>query len=40
LSRERCREIFEERFTAGRMARDYVSIYERIAAGAPAGPRA
>ncbi|HET9888518.1 MAG TPA: glycosyltransferase family 4 protein [bacterium] len=40
LSRERCREVFEERFTAGRMARDYVSIYERIAAGAPAGPRA
>jgi glycosyltransferase involved in cell wall biosynthesis len=40
LSRERCREVFEERFTAGRMARDYVSIYERITTVAPAGPRA
>jgi glycosyltransferase involved in cell wall biosynthesis len=39
LSRARCREVFEERFTAERMALDYVSIYERIAAGATAGPR-
>jgi glycosyltransferase involved in cell wall biosynthesis len=38
LSRKRCREVFEERFTAERMALDYVSIYERVAAGAAAGP--
>jgi glycosyltransferase involved in cell wall biosynthesis len=30
LSRQRCREIFEERFTAGRMAREYVRVYERL----------
>jgi glycosyltransferase involved in cell wall biosynthesis len=30
LSRQRCREIFEERFTAERMARDYVRVYERL----------
>jgi glycosyltransferase involved in cell wall biosynthesis len=30
LSRERCREVFERRFTATRMARDYVSVYERF----------
>jgi glycosyltransferase involved in cell wall biosynthesis len=30
LSRRRCREVFEERFTAARMARDYVRIYERL----------
>jgi glycosyltransferase involved in cell wall biosynthesis len=30
LSRKRCRRIFEERFTASRMAADYVSIYERL----------
>ena len=30
LSRARCREIFEERFTADRMARDYVDAYERL----------
>ena len=28
LDRRRCREMFEERFTADRMARDYVGIYE------------
>jgi glycosyltransferase involved in cell wall biosynthesis len=33
LSRRRCREVFEERFTASRMARDYVAVYERILAG-------
>lgn len=32
LSRKRCRKVFEERFTAWRMARDYLSIYERILA--------
>ena len=29
ISRQRCREVFERRFTAARMARDYVRIYER-----------
>lgn len=30
ISRRRCREEFERRFTAPRMARDYVAIYERL----------
>jgi glycosyltransferase involved in cell wall biosynthesis len=30
LSRKRCREVFDERFTAARMARDYVQVYERL----------
>jgi glycosyltransferase involved in cell wall biosynthesis len=30
LSRARCREVFEERFTAERMARDYVDVYEKL----------
>jgi glycogen synthase len=30
LSRARCREVFEKRFTATRMARDYVKVYMRI----------
>jgi glycosyltransferase involved in cell wall biosynthesis len=30
LSRQRCREIFEERFTAERKAREYVREYERL----------
>jgi glycosyltransferase involved in cell wall biosynthesis len=30
LDRSVCRRIFEERFTAARMAADYVGIYERI----------
>jgi glycosyltransferase involved in cell wall biosynthesis len=34
LSRERCREAFENRFTARRMAHDYVELYERLVAGA------
>jgi glycosyltransferase involved in cell wall biosynthesis len=33
LSRRRCREIFEERFSASRMAGDYMKIYERLVAG-------
>lgn len=40
LNRQRCRQRFEERFTAHRMAQRYVSLYERIARtrgkGAPA----
>lgn len=30
LSREQCRRSFEQRFTDGRMARDYLSLYERL----------
>lgn len=30
ISRMRCREIFESRFCATRMAEDYVAVYERI----------
>jgi glycosyltransferase involved in cell wall biosynthesis len=33
LSRRACRAVFEQRFTAGRMARDYVAIYDRLSAG-------
>lgn len=30
LSRKRCREVFEQRFTATRMATDYLKVYERM----------
>jgi glycosyltransferase involved in cell wall biosynthesis len=30
LSRKRCREVFEKRFTATRMAHDYVRVFERL----------
>jgi glycosyltransferase involved in cell wall biosynthesis len=30
LSRHRCREVFEERFSAPRMARDYLAVYRRL----------
>ena len=30
LSRERCREVFEQRFTARRMARDYLRVYQGL----------
>lgn len=30
LSRRRCREVFEKRFTASRMANDYLRVYERL----------
>jgi glycosyltransferase involved in cell wall biosynthesis len=30
LSRKRCREVFEERFTVSRMAEDYLTIYQRL----------
>ncbi len=33
ISRRRCREVFEERFSAGRMARDYVTAYRRLLVG-------
>jgi len=32
LSRKRCREVFEQRFTATRMANDYVKQFERLIA--------
>lgn len=31
LSRRQCRDRFEARFTAARMARDYLSVYEQLA---------
>jgi glycosyltransferase involved in cell wall biosynthesis len=34
LSRWRCRQRFEERFSASRMARDYLAIYQRLMKGA------
>jgi len=30
FDRERCRKVFEERFSAARMAGDYLKIYERL----------
>jgi glycosyltransferase involved in cell wall biosynthesis len=30
LSRRRCREVFEQRFTAARMAHDYIEVYRRL----------
>jgi glycosyltransferase involved in cell wall biosynthesis len=33
LSRKRCRQVFEERFTADRMARDYVRVFEQLTRG-------
>jgi glycosyltransferase involved in cell wall biosynthesis len=33
LSREQCRKVFEERFSAPRMARDYVKLYDRLTSG-------
>jgi glycosyltransferase involved in cell wall biosynthesis len=30
LSRRRCREVFEERFSAARMAADYLEVYRRL----------
>jgi glycosyltransferase involved in cell wall biosynthesis len=35
LSRSRCRQVFEERFSAARMARDYITAYERVAHRGP-----
>jgi hypothetical protein len=42
LDRSRCRRSFEQRFTTARMARNYVSVYERlveVAASAPGAAR-
>jgi glycosyltransferase involved in cell wall biosynthesis len=33
LARRGCRQVFEERFSARRMARDYVEVYRGLAAG-------
>ena len=30
IDRTRCRQAFEERFTAERMTKEYVQVYERI----------
>jgi hypothetical protein len=30
LSRARCREVFEKRFAAERMATDYLEVYNRL----------
>ena len=30
LRRKRCREVFEKRFTAARLAQDYVQVYKRL----------
>jgi glycosyltransferase involved in cell wall biosynthesis len=30
IERKECRRMFEERFTAGRMARDYLRVYNRV----------
>ena len=32
LSRKRCRAVFEHRFTASRMARDCMQVFERLIA--------
>ncbi len=39
ISRRGCRQVFERRFTAARMARDYVDIYRRELEGAVHGRR-
>lgn len=35
LDRRNIRRVFEQRFSAGRMCRDYVNVYQRIRAGEP-----
>jgi glycosyltransferase involved in cell wall biosynthesis len=35
LSRERCREVFENRFTATRMADDYMEVYDQMVRRTP-----
>ena len=34
LDRPRCRDTFERRFTAERMARDYLRLYRQLSGGA------
>ena len=38
IDRRVCREVFESRFTARRMARDYVTIYENLGVGRSSQP--
>lgn len=40
LDRRTCRQVFEERFSARRMASDYVEAYERVRRNLPARPEA
>jgi hypothetical protein len=40
LSRARCREAFERRFSAARMAQDYLTIYRRLVRGGRAAASA
>jgi glycosyltransferase involved in cell wall biosynthesis len=35
ISRKKCREVFEERFTSTRMARNYLTVYEKLIRVAP-----
>jgi glycosyltransferase involved in cell wall biosynthesis len=35
LSRQKCRRSFENRFSARRMAQDYLTLYQRIVKGEP-----
>jgi hypothetical protein len=35
LDRRRCRQIFERRFSAARMAEDYLRVYRRLVEGRP-----
>ena len=35
ISRRRCRDVFEERFTAARMAAQYLEVYNRLTKGWP-----
>jgi glycosyltransferase involved in cell wall biosynthesis len=39
LSRATCRRVFEERFTAERMARDYLALYKSLIQDKERGPR-
>jgi glycosyltransferase involved in cell wall biosynthesis len=38
IDREKCRRVFEERFTAARMAKDYLEVYQRLLLTGEAGP--
>ncbi|BAU47372.1 glycosyl transferase [Sulfurifustis variabilis] len=35
IDRNRCRRVFEERFSARRMARDYLAVYQAVRAASP-----
>lgn len=39
FDRARCRNVFEERFSTPRMARDYLQLYEQVLEGPASGPR-